>query len=157
MTAGPGDPGARWEGRRKAREAALQMLYLTEVGGVAAGTAADSHPHVGDAEALELDDRSREYATALARGTWDQRELLDGYIGDAARNWRIERLATVDRLLLRLALHELLAFPGTPPRVVIDEAIELARAYSGDEATGFVNGVLDAVYRKLKEEGKIVE
>lgn len=156
MTSAPGEPGARWEGRRKAREAALQMLYLAEVGRVPAGVAANTHPYVGDTEALPLDDRARDYAEALTKGAWDARELLDGYIGDAARNWRVERLATVDRQLLRLAIHELLAFPGTPPRVVIDEAIELARAYSGDEATKFVNGVLDAVYRKLKEEGKIV-
>jgi transcription antitermination factor NusB len=153
----PGEPGARWEGRRKAREAALQMLYLAEVGGVPAGAAAASHPHVGDAEAIPLDDRARAYADTLMRGAWDSRDALDGYIADAARNWRIERLAMVDRQLLRLAIHELIAFPGTPPRVVIDEAIELARMYSGDEATKFVNGVLDAVYRKLKEEGKIVE
>jgi N utilization substance protein B len=151
------EAGARWEGRRKAREAALQMLYLAEVGGVAAGVAATSHPDVGDTEAIVLDDRAREYADRLTRGTWETRDTLDGYIGDAVRNWRIERLATVDRQLLRLAIHELIAFPGTPPRVVIDEAIELARAYSGDEATKFVNGVLDAVYRKLKEEGKILE
>ena len=157
MSAAPGEPGARWESRRKAREAALQMLYLAEVGGVPAGVAASSHPHVGDAEALALDDRAREYADALTRGAWESRDALDGYIGDAVRNWRIERLATVDRQLLRLAIHELVAFPGTPPRVVIDEAIELARAYSGDESTKFVNGVLDAVYRKLKEEGKIVD
>jgi len=157
MTSEPGDPGARWEGRRKAREAALQMLYLAEVGGVHAGVASDSHPHVGDTEIIALDDRARTYADALVRGTWEAREVLDGYIGEAARNWRIERLAIVDRQLLRLAIHELLAFPGTPPRVVIDEAIELARAYSGDDSTKFVNGVLDAVYRKLKEEGKIVE
>jgi transcription antitermination protein NusB len=157
MTRAPGEPGARWEGRRKAREAALQMLYLAELGGVSAGVAASSHPHVGDLEAVTLDDRDRDYADALAKGAWDARDALDGYIGDAARNWRIERLATVDRQVLRLAIHELLAFPGTPPRVVIDEAIELARAYSGDEATRFVNGVLDAVYRKLKDEGKIIE
>jgi N utilization substance protein B len=116
MTTAPGDPGARWEGRRKAREAALQMLYLAEVGGVPAGVAADSHPHVGDADAIPLDDRARTYADALTRGAWEARDALDSYIGDAARNWRIERLAIVDRQLLRLAIHELIAFPGTPPR-----------------------------------------
>jgi N utilization substance protein B len=157
MSGAPGEPGARWEGRRKAREAALQMLYLAEVGGVPPGVAASNHPHVGDTEAIQLDDRARDYADALTNGAWAARAALDGYIGEAARNWRIERLATVDRQLLRLAIHELIAFPGTPPRVVIDEAIELARAYSGDEATKFVNGVLDAVYRRLKDEGKIIE
>ena len=157
MTSAPGAPGSRWEGRSKAREAALQMLYLAEVGGVPVAEATDRHHDVGDAEAIELDDRAREYAVALARGASQDRTTLDGYIGEAARNWRIERLTTVDRLVLRLAVHELIAVHGTPPRVVIDEAIELARAYSGDESTRFVNGVLDAVYRKLKEEGRITE
>src|SRR5262245_31694248 len=114
---GSGGPG-RWEGRRKAREAALQMLYLAEVGGVAADVAAARHPDVGDSEALALDDPARDYAASLARGSWAARETLDGYIGDAARNWRLERLATIDRLLLRLAIHELMVLPGTPPRVV---------------------------------------
>jgi N utilization substance protein B len=63
----------------------------------------------------------------------------------------------IDRLLVRLAVHELLSQPATPPRVVIDEAIELARSYSGDEAAKFVNGVLDGVFKRLKTEGKVVE
>src|SRR5262245_35772183 len=157
MTDGSAGSGSRWEGRRKSREAALQMLYLAEVGQVAVVDATRSHEYVGDADAMELDDTAREYATALARGAWQDRQTLDGYIADAARNWRLERLAVVDRLLMRLAVHELLAFPGTPPRVVIDEAIELARAYSGDEATGFVNGVLDAIYQRLKAEGRVTD
>ena len=66
-------------------------------------------------------------------------------------------MAVLDRTVLRLAVHELLSHPETPPRVVIDEAIDLARNYSGDEAAKFVNGVLDGVFRKLKEEGKVAE
>lgn len=149
--------GSRWEGRRRAREVALQMLYQTEVGGLAVADVARTHGSIGGADAIELDDEAREYAVALANGTWQAREVLDGFIADAARNWRVERLAIVDRLLLRLAVHELVAHPGTPPRVVIDEAIELARAYSGDEAAKFVNGVMDGVFKRLKEEGKVVE
>jgi transcription antitermination protein NusB len=155
MTSTPG--GARWEGRRRAREAALQMLYLNEIGQLSGSEGADSHRFIGGDDGIELDDEAREYASRLARGSWQDREALDGYIADAARNWRVERLAVIDRLLLRLAVHELLAFPATPPRVVIDEAIELARAYSGDDATRFVNGVLDGVFRRLKEEGKVIE
>jgi N utilization substance protein B len=83
--------------------------------------------------------------------------MLDERIADAARNWRLERMTVLDRLALRLAVHELMAQPQTPPRVVIDEAIELARRYSGEEAAKFVNGVLDGVFRKLKDEGKVVE
>lgn len=147
---------ARWEGRRRAREAALQMLYQTEVGQLPLTDAARSHSAIG-VDAVDLDEEAREYAVALARGSWDARPLIDGYIADASTNWRVERLTVIDRLLLRLAVHELLHLPATPPRVVIDEAIELARAYSGDEGARFVNGVLDGVFKRLKDEGKVIE
>ena len=145
-----------WQGRRRAREAALQMLYQTEVGQLPIGEAAQTHGTIG-ADAIELDDEAREYAVELARGSWQGKTAIDAYIADAARNWRVERLAVIDRLLLRLAVHELLAHPGTPPRVVIDEAIELARVYSGEEAAKFVNGVLDGVFTRLKAEGIVVD
>jgi N utilization substance protein B len=153
--AGPVD--ARWEGRRRAREAALRMLYQIEVGQMDIGAAARAHGLVGGADALSLDDEAHRYAEALARGSWENRESIDAYLADATRNWRVERLAIIDRLLLRLAVHELLDYPGTPPRVVIDEAIELARMYSGEEAARFVNGVLDGVFNRLKDEGKVVD
>jgi N utilization substance protein B len=63
----------------------------------------------------------------------------------------------VDHLVLRLAVHEWLTEPATPPRVVLSEALELARVYSGDAAVRFVNGVLDAVYRRLRAEGRIID
>jgi N utilization substance protein B len=146
---------SRWEGRRRAREAALQMLYQTEVGQSAFADAARLHPAIG--ESVELDDEARAYAEQLAGGAWQHRATADGYIAEAARNWRVERLAIIDRLLLRLAVHEMLSHPATPPRVAIDEAIELARSYSGDEAARFVNGVLDGVFKRLKDEGKVVD
>jgi N utilization substance protein B len=95
------------------------------------------------------------FVVSLVRGAMEHRDTLDERIGDAAKNWRIERMAVLDRLVMRLALQELLAHRESPPRVVISEAIELARAYSGEEAAKFVNGVLDGVYRRLKEEGRI--
>lgn len=155
MTIAAGE--SRWEGRRRSREAALQMLYQTEIGQLSIAAVAGSHNGIGGADAIELDDQARAYAVDLARGSWENKQALDGYIADAARNWRVERLAVIDRLLLRLAVHELLEKPGTPPRVVIDEAIELARTYSGDEAAKFVNGVLDGVFKRLKDEGKVVD
>ena len=146
---------SRWEGRRRAREAALQMLYQTEVGQQPVSDATRAHASIGDA--VDLDEEARAYAEDLAQGAWQARPAIDAYIADAARNWRVERLAILDRLLLRLAIHELLAHPATPPRVVIDEAIELARRYSGDDAAKFVNGVLDGVFTRLKDEGKVVD
>jgi N utilization substance protein B len=157
MTSASGEGTSRWGGRRRAREAALQMLYLTEIGKLSAADVAQSHTAIGEAAAIELDEESRGYAMSLARGAWDDRATIDAYVAEAAKNWRLERLAVVDRLLLRLAVHELLAHAETPPRVVIDEAIELARSYSGAEAARFVNGVLDGVFKRLQAEGKVVE
>ena len=133
------------------------MLYQVEVGQLSIGEVVRSHQSIGDADAIVLDDESHVYAVALVKGTWDAREAIDAYIADAAQNWRLERIAIVDRLVLRLGIYELLTPAATPPRVAIDEAIELARRYSGDEAARFVNGVLDGVFRRLKEEGKAVE
>ena len=153
----PREGESRWHGRSRAREAALQMLYQTEVGQLSVAEVAHSHGSIGDSDAIGLDDQARAYAVVLARGSWEERQAIDAYISDASRNWRVERLAVVDRLLLRLAVHELISHPATPPHVVIDEAIDLARTYSGDEAAKFVNGVLDGVFKRLKEEGKVVD
>lgn len=152
----PAGGKSRWEGRRRAREAALQILYQTEVGQLTLADAARTYDAIGD-DGVDLDEGTRAYAVQLARGAWEAKDALDVYIADAARNWRVERLAVIDRLLLRLAAHEMLAYPGTPPRVVIDEAIELARLYSGEEAARFVNGVLDGIFTRLKQEGKVVD
>ena len=133
------------------------MLYEVEVGQLSVADAVRMHETIGDNDAITLDENSQDYAVALVKGVWDARETIDGYIADAAQNWRLERLATVDRLVLRLGIHELMTTAATPPRVAIDEAIDLARRYSGDEAARFVNGVLDGVYRRLKEEGKAID
>jgi N utilization substance protein B len=99
-----------------------------------------------------LSDADREFAAALVRGTTARLDEIDRLIGANARNWRIERMAVLDRLVLRLATYELLAEPGTPAKVVINEAIELARAYSGETAVAFVNGVLDGVRKEMGRE-----
>ena len=131
----------------RARSGAADALSDRSRPAVGADVARTHEPIGGERCHRRSTTRRATYAIALAPGAWDDRETLDGYIADAARNWRVERLAVVDRLLLRLGVHELLAHPDTPPRVVIDEAIELARAYSGDEAAKFVNGVLDGVFQ----------
>jgi len=147
--------------RHRAREAALQMLYQWEVGRAPvvdiirtywAGRDAppDSEDEFADAvpeSALVEDERA--YANGLVMGTIDRVSEADELIGTHAKNWRIARMAAVDRLVLRLAIYELLARPDTPPVVVINEAIELARTFSGEEAVPFINGVLDAVRKSM--------
>jgi transcription antitermination protein NusB len=142
-----GDPG----GRRRAREAALQMLYQSEVGRASALEAIATYWPAHDADG-ELTGPLREFANSLVRGTLDRIKEIDAILASHAQNWRVERMAVIDRLVLRLAIYELLADPDTPSRVVINEALELARAYSGEEAVRFVNGVLDAVRKELRPE-----
>jgi N utilization substance protein B len=137
--------------RRRAREAALQMLYQCEVGRASAFEAIATYWPSTD-NGRDLPDAQREFANGLVRGTLGRVEEIDRLLAAHAQNWRVERMAVLDRLVLRLATYELLAEPETPAKVVLNEAIELARAYSGDEAVGFVNGVLDAVRRELKRE-----
>lgn len=148
---GRSDPAAR----RRAREAALQMLYQWEVGRIGAHeTVATYWPaRQDDAEAeVAVDEELRAFANTLVTRTIERVTEIDTIIGAHARNWRVERMAVVDRLIMRLAVCELLTAPDTPAKVVINEALELARAFSGDEAVAFVNGVLDAVRRDLGRE-----
>ena len=94
----------------------------------------------------------RAFATALvARHRRTRREAIDPLIAEHATNWRLERMAVLDRLILRMAVCELLREPATPPAVVINEALELARTFSTEEAVKFINGMLDAIRKKLRE------
>ncbi len=138
-------------GRRRGREAGLQMLYQWEIGRASAHEAIATYWPAHDPD-HEVDEPLREFANGLVRGTIDRLAEIDRLLSAHAQNWRIERMAVIDRLVLRLAIYELLAEPDTPARVVINEAIELVRAYTGDEAVGFVNGVLDSVRKELQRE-----
>jgi len=137
---------ARTAPRRRSREAALQALYAVDVGPRAAlDRATDSLGLVG--EHFELAEGARAFAQELVDGVVAHAAALDARLEAAARNWRIERMATVDRNVLRIAAFEL-GFAGTPPEVAIDEAVELARRYGDDGSPRFVNGVLGALVEK---------
>lgn len=136
-------------GRRRAREAALQMLYQGEVGRTGAYEAIATYWPSQDPD-REVPEEAREFANSLFRGTLSRLEEIDGLLTAHAQNWRLARMAVLDRLILRMAIYELLSDAGTPPKVVINEALELARTYSGEEAVAFVNGVLDAVRKQLE-------
>ena len=138
-------------GKRRAREAALQMLYQWEIGRCGAHEAIATYWDAHDAGG-EVSENLRIFANGLVRGVVERVAELDQLIAARAVNWRMERMAVIDRMILRLAVYELVVDTDTPPKVVINEAIELARTYSGDESVAFVNGVLDAVRRDLKRE-----
>src|SRR5690606_13257559 len=102
----------------------------------------------------DLPDRVRARATALVGGTVERMADIDRLLEEASTNWRLDRMPVVDRLILRLGIYELVYEQTTPPAVVIDEALELARRFSTEEAVPFINGVLDAIRRRL-EQGTI--
>jgi transcription antitermination protein NusB len=135
--------------RRKARECALQMLFAADV----AGTRPDELARNFWSELAdgELDEDGREFATRLALGALAHHEEVDERIKSRAEHWRIDRMATVDRNVLRLAVYEFLHEP-TPRTVAINEALEVARRFSTFEATQFINGILDAIKRDLDQE-----
>jgi N utilization substance protein B len=134
--------------RRQAREAALQILYFWEVGRAQPQAALEAffREHRPDADAAVV-----AFAGRLVHGTVAGLEELDRTIARHSEHWRLDRMAVIDRLILRMAVWELLHESETPPAVVLNEAIELARQFSTEEAVRFVNGVLDAVRRRLGE------
>jgi N utilization substance protein B len=130
--------------RRKSREYAMQMLYQWEMGG---------HTPYQVCSTFFLD-RSAEpdvegFARSLFEGAVEHREELDRLVREHAEHWRIERMAAVDRNILRVAVYELVHHPETPAAAVINEALEIARRFSGEDSVEFVNGILDAVLKAL--------
>jgi N utilization substance protein B len=124
------------------------MLYQAEVGRAGVPETILTFWPANDPDG-EVGDELRTFANGLVKETASRVEQIDRLLVAHAHNWRLERMAVIDRLVLRLAVAELLTESGTPPKVVINEAIELARTFSGDESVPFVNGVLDAVRRNL--------
>lgn len=132
--------------RRESRRLALQVLYAADLAPDLPSDSAFDRV----SENFDLHPGALAFAKELVCGTLEARDAIDARIAAHARNWRLERMAVVDRNLLRLAVHELL-HTGTPTEVVIDEAVELARDFGSDRSPSFVNGVLDAVARGLRE------
>lgn len=128
--------------RRQIREIALQVLFLWDAHAQASPEQAE---HV--ANESTSDPAARQQALAFAAGAWEQRQATDRWVERVAPQWPTYRQPPVDRNLLRLAVWEMIN-TTTPPRVVIDEAIELAKRYSTEQSASFVNGVLDAILKE---------
>jgi N utilization substance protein B len=130
--------------RRKARECALQILFQLEFN-------AGDPPTVLRVywEGQRASKAVREYGTWLVRTILDHGAAVDEAIQAVSKNWRLARMAVVDRNILRIAVCELLYEPTLGPAIVMNEAIEIAKRYSGEESAVFVNGVLDAAVRRL--------
>lgn len=127
----------------------MQMLYQWELGGNTPEQVATSffleRKAANDVES---------FARVLFRGAVNDIENLDRLVRGHAENWRLERMAAVDRSILRVAVYELLHCPETPAHAVINEALEIARRFSGDGSVEFINGILDSILRTLPARAK---
>lgn len=153
--------------RRKGREMALEMLYQVDLGGSTAREALARYDPV-ERHAAQVEESGEEapvdaadlhaafdYARELVAGTLARREEIDALIVSQAENWRLERMPAVDRNILRLAVYELLAEPEVPKIVVLDEAIELSKAYGSEQSSSFVNGLLDGLLKRHAFPGRM--
>lgn len=133
--------------RSLARERALQYLYQIETG--QNKTLTDPQDFWNH---FFPEDKAPAYFFKLTAGVTEQREVLDAYISRYAEHWRLERMASVDRNILRLAIFELLYCPEVPPKVAVNEAIELAKKYGTEQSGAFVNGILDNFVRAARSK-----
>jgi N utilization substance protein B len=136
--------------RRSARELALKILFQVEVGKFAPEEALAT-----SFEQVNPPAEDREYAAELVRGVAAETAELDRIIGALAQGWSLERLAKVDKNVLRLALYELKHQSGLPANVVINDAVEVAKKYSTDDSGRFVNGILGSYLRKRDAAGGV--
>jgi N utilization substance protein B len=135
--------------RHRAREATLQILYQWEISHVDVDEAASTFftlqwPNL-DPPAEDL----RAFATALAHDTVERLAAIDTLIAETAERWRPERMAVLDRLILRMSVCEMQRDPQTPAAVIINEGLELGRTFSTEESVKFINGMLDAIRKKI--------
>ena len=137
--------------RREAREAALKAIYAVEIG---MNSTQDVTKFILK-ESLSEDTESIKFAEKLLLITVDFSKEYDQLIEQHIKNWDVNRLAIIDKLILRMAITELLHFDDVPAKVTINEAIELAKEYSTRKSGNFVNGILDAILTRLKDENRI--
>lgn len=138
--------------RRKAREAVLQAIYWALCSDDPASQTLQTMALRSD-----LSPEATEYALTVGKRMWADREKLDEEIGKVAVNWDVSRISKIDRILMWMALTEIRVMEDVPTRVAIDEAIELAKSFSGEKAPGFINGILDKLAKTSLEETRIPE
>ena len=129
--------------RRKARELALQMLYQHDMSGNAPEMIVSTFEDLQKSKP-----NTREFATKIFKGTVDNLPKIDEMIVQQADNWRIERMAVVDRNIIRMSIYEFLYENDTPKLVIIDEAIEIAKRFGTQKSSQFINGILDGILKR---------
>ena len=129
--------------RRKARELALQMLYQFDLSGNTPDTIVSTFEDLQKSKP-----NTREFATKIFKGTVDHLGSIDEMITAQADNWRLERMAVVDRNIIRMSIYEFLHEDDTPKLVIIDEAIEIAKKFGTQKSSQFINGILDGILKR---------
>lgn len=129
--------------RRKARELALQMLFQYDMSGNAPDMVIATFEDLEKSKA-----NTREFATKIFKGTVDHMEKIDEMIQAQADNWRLSRMAVVDRNIIRMSIYEFLHEDDTPKLVIIDEAIEIAKKFGTQKSSQFINGILDGILKR---------
>ncbi len=145
--------------RRNAREAVLKALYLSECRNISVEMAFDemsdidneitrmgNNPEIKELKpfSLGLDEKQKEFALTLARKIEDNSEIINDYIKPVLKNWDFKRISRIDRIIMWIALAEMSYMPDIPLSVSINEAIELAKKFSSEKSSSFVNGILDS-------------
>jgi N utilization substance protein B len=143
--------------RRRARESALQILYQWELGQTEIDHTIQTFFDQQWPDREPPSEALRSFASDLASETVQRLPVIDALIAETTERWRPERMAILDRLILRLATSEMLRDRSTPPAVVINEAIELARTFSAEDSVKFINGMLDGIRRRIAEENNTTE
>lgn len=135
--------------RTMAREASFMLLYERELGSGQENTLRELiAPELG----YRVNKEDAAYIDALVEGAWESRATLDEEIQENAQNWTLDRISRVELSLLRLAIYEMQSMPDVPVGVSVNEAVELAKKYAGEESTSFVHGILRAAAKKCQEE-----
>jgi N utilization substance protein B len=133
--------------RRRARELAIQVLFHMEYN---PGDPGESFDRV--CESFGPPKEVRAYSREVVLGVWEKKADLDRLIRRSSKNWRVERMTRVDLNILRIAIYEVVYRKDVPPKVSIDEAVELGKRYGTEESGAFINGILDHIYNELKAE-----
>ncbi|HID70901.1 MAG TPA: transcription antitermination factor NusB [Desulfobacterales bacterium] len=132
--------------RRKSREAVLQFLFQDDFKGFEVGSETQLEQRFADFCSLyDVQRKARPYAVELLEGVYRERSEIDAAISSHASNWRLERIDVTDRNILRIAVYEMFHKSDVPPEVAINEAVEIAKRFCGDDSPSFVNGILDAI------------
>ena len=141
---------SKYHPRRQARECVFQGLYSLEISG-------DSRDKIFEdmLNRYSFDDNTKSFVSSLYIKTLDQKQFLERTISKFLENWELARIALLDNLILQMAVCELLFFDDVPPKVSISEAIEIAKKYSTDDSSGFVNGILDSVFNEVVKKNII--